>query len=179
VRYATHLLNAMRGLDPRAPGIAVGLLLDPRVTIGLIADGHHLAPATLALAWSSAGPSRSSLVTDAIAALGAAPGRHRLGEMEVELSADGSVRLPDGRLAGAATSLDAGLRRLWEATGCTRAEAVASVTAVPAGLLGLPDRGHLAPGARGDAVLLDDDLRVVATVVSGQPAHGAEALGWD
>jgi N-acetylglucosamine-6-phosphate deacetylase len=64
------------------------------------------------------------------------------------------------------------------ATGCPPAEAVATVTRVPARLLGLDDRGHLGTGARGDVVLLTDALEVVATFVGGEPAHGAEALSW-
>jgi N-acetylglucosamine-6-phosphate deacetylase len=44
VRYATHLLNAMRPLDHRASSLAAALLNDDRVTIGLIADGQHVAP---------------------------------------------------------------------------------------------------------------------------------------
>ena len=39
VRCATHFLNAMRPLDHREPSLAAALLVDDRVTIGLIGDG--------------------------------------------------------------------------------------------------------------------------------------------
>jgi N-acetylglucosamine-6-phosphate deacetylase len=168
----------MRGLDKRDPGIAAGLLLDERVTVGLISDGHHLADATLALAWRLAGAGRVSLVSDGIAALGQPPGEVRLGDQVVDVDADGSARLADGRLAGASLPLDAALRRLMAATGSSAADAVASVTEVPARLLGLADRGHLRPGARADFVLLTADLQVVATFVGGEAVHGREALAW-
>ena len=44
VRFATHIYNAMPPVHHRRPGIALALLLDPRVTTGLIADGEHVHP---------------------------------------------------------------------------------------------------------------------------------------
>jgi N-acetylglucosamine-6-phosphate deacetylase len=59
-----------------------------------------------------------------------------------------------------------GVRELARITGSARA-AVDAVTTTPARLLGDPDRGRLAPGARADVVLLDADLNVRMTVVGG------------
>jgi N-acetylglucosamine-6-phosphate deacetylase len=64
------------------------------------------------------------------------------------------------------------------ATGWNVEQAIQSVTAVPARILGLPDRGRLAVGARGDLVLLGAGLEVVATVIGGDVVHGSEALSW-
>ena len=80
------------------------------------------------------------------------------------------VRNADGVLAGSDLSLDEAVRNLVAFTGCTVAEAVATVTSTPARLLGLADRGRLAPGARADVTVLDADLRVVATIVGGEVA---------
>jgi N-acetylglucosamine-6-phosphate deacetylase len=179
VRYATHLFNAMRGLDPRQAGIGVRLLLRDEVTVGVIADGHHLDDATLELVWRAAGPERVSVVTDGIASLGEPPGAYSLGTMAVIVGPDRAARLADGRLAGATTTLPMALRNLRRATGCTIDRAVATVTRVPARLLELTDRGHLAPGARGDAVLFDDDFSVKAAIVGGEPMYVDEVLGWD
>jgi N-acetylglucosamine-6-phosphate deacetylase len=38
-------------------------------------------------------------------------------------------------------------------------------------VLGLPDRGVIAPGAVGDVVLLDGDGTVVATIIAGEVAY--------
>ena len=117
------------------------------------------------------------LVTDATAVLGLAPGRHRLGEVDIDVSSAG-VRTADGTLAGSDLALDQAVRNLVAFTGCTAAEAVATVTATPARLLGLDDRGVLEPGRRGDVAVLDAGLRVVATFVSGELAHlDAEEAG--
>jgi N-acetylglucosamine-6-phosphate deacetylase len=166
----THLGNAMPPLSAREPG-AVGVALgDKRLTAGVIADGHHLAPATLAAYWQALGPDRFLAVTDCTAGLGLPDGRTRLGDQEVVVR-DGTVRLADGTLAGSAASLPGCLAVLRSATGCSLAEAVATCTATAARVAVEADRGHLAPGARGDLTLVDDGLRVVATVVGGVVLH--------
>jgi N-acetylglucosamine-6-phosphate deacetylase len=46
LRGVTHLFNAMTQLESRAPGV-VGAALESKTCIsGIIADGHHVAPAT-------------------------------------------------------------------------------------------------------------------------------------
>ena len=178
VRYATHLLNAMRPLDHRAPSLAAALLDDDRVTIGLIADGLHVAPEMLALVRRTIGPGRLSLVSDAMAGLGMAPGTVSLGDAEVLIAEDGA-RLADGTMAGSIAGLDAGLRTLIAATGCELREAVAAVTTTPATLLGLGDgRGRLEVGGRADVTLLTSGLEVAATLVAGEVAWSAEPDRW-
>jgi len=118
-----------------------------------------------------------SLVSDATAALGLGDGTHRLGGQMVEVQ-DGAARLADGTLAGSATPLDVCVRGF---AAMTRApeEAIGAVTSVPARLLGLDDgRGELRIGGRADVVLLDRELEVQATIVGGDIAYAADALGW-
>jgi N-acetylglucosamine-6-phosphate deacetylase len=154
-RWVTHLFNAMEGLHHREPGVPGLALTDERLRFGLIADGLHVDPAVVAVAWRSA-RDRLVLVTDAVAALGA-PG-HVPGS---------GVRLPDGTLAGSDLSMDAAVRNLRAWTGCSAEEAIGAATSAPAAVLGLSDRGRLAVGSVADAVVLDDHLDVVATVVAG------------
>ena len=167
VRYATHLFNAMPPLDHHEPGLVAALLSDRRVTVGLIADGFHVAPSVVDLVWRLAGPGRVSIVTDAMAALGMADGRYVLGDRAVEV-ADGTARTPDGRLAGGVLPLLESVRNLARFTGCGIAEAVAAVTTTPARLLALTDRGSLNVGGLGDLVLLSDELSVEMTFVRGR-----------
>jgi N-acetylglucosamine-6-phosphate deacetylase len=178
VRYATHLFNAMPPLDHRAPGLVGALLADRRVALGLIVDGLHVDPLLTDLVWRLGGPGRVSLVTDAMAALGCGHGTFALGDAQVTVDGSGA-RLADGRLAGSLISLDTAVRNLVGFTGCAPADALETVTATPARLLRLADRGRLQPGARADVVLLTPELEVVATFVGGAPAHVAEAGRWD
>ncbi|NAZ82767.1 N-acetylglucosamine-6-phosphate deacetylase [Kineococcus sp. R8] len=158
---ATHLFNAMPPVHHREPGPVLALLEDERVAVELIADGVHLHPLTVAHAARSAGPGRTVLVTDAMAAAGAADGTYRLGDLEVEV-VDGTARLAEGgSIAGSTLTLDRALRHAVTVAGVAFADALAAVTRTPARLLGRADVGHLEPGARGGAVLLDRGCNVL------------------
>ena len=59
-----------------------------------------LPPSFLNVALRAKGLERSILITDAVMPAGCAPGRYQLGEVDVELHADGSVRLAGGYALG-------------------------------------------------------------------------------
>jgi N-acetylglucosamine-6-phosphate deacetylase len=164
-RCVTHLGNAMPPLAGRDPG-PVGAALASSLVAGVIADGHHLAPETLTAYGRALGPDRLLAVSDTTAALGLPDGPTRLGVQDVVV-ADGTVRLADGTLAGSAASL-LGCVRVLVSAGLSLAAAVHAATAVPASVLGDVSRGSLAPGARGDLVLVTPALDPVVTVVGGQ-----------
>ena len=106
------------------------------------------------------------LFSDAMAALGMPEGRYKLGQQTV-LVDESSARLEDGTLAGCILPLNLALRNLMTATGCSLFEGAKTVTSTPANLLGLTNKGYLKPGADADCVLLDEDCKVVATVIAG------------
>jgi N-acetylglucosamine-6-phosphate deacetylase len=170
-RAVTHLFNAMGPLHHRAPGLAGAVLGGAPLVATLVADGAHLHPDALRLAWAALGPDRRILVSDATAALGVVAGAYRLAGRVV--TSDGrAVRDASGGLAGACRGLDHAVRTVVEATGCGLGDAAAAVTDTPARLVGRADLGSLRPGAAADLALLDRDLRVVATVVAGRVRHG-------
>ncbi|QKJ20128.1 N-acetylglucosamine-6-phosphate deacetylase [Microbacterium hominis] len=154
----THAFNAMPGIHHRAPGPVVAALRDPRVVLEIIADGVHVDPALIAVAFDAA-PGRIALVTDAMAAAGADDGRYLLGGLEVSVD-DGVARLVEGgAIAGSTLTQDAALRVV-VAAGVALPAAVAALTRTPARAIGRDDIGRLSPGARADAVLLDAGLGV-------------------
>lgn len=134
--YVTHLGNAMPPMQARDAGPVGAALGTPGLMAGLIVDGHHLDPAFVRAAWQALGPERFVLVSDTTAALGMPDGPARLGHRDVVVSA-GTVRLPDGTLAGSAASLRDCLHLLVEQTGCSVDDAVACATSTPLRLLGL------------------------------------------
>ena len=166
VRSVTHLFNAMAPLHHRSPGTVGAALDDDRLTVGLITDGVHLDPLVVRLAWRLLGPDRTVLVTDGAAAMGAADGRYTIGSVPITVES-GAVRNDDGSLAGGAATFDQIVRGFVESTHCTMSDVAVVASAGPAELVGLHDRGAVEVGRRGDLVLLDDDLGVVATVVTG------------
>ncbi|MCG8917932.1 N-acetylglucosamine-6-phosphate deacetylase [Actinokineospora sp. PR83] len=156
---ATHLFNGMRPLHHREAGPIGALLDDDRVSVELICDLVHLSPTVVRLAARHAGPERTVLVTDAIAAAGAGDGDYEIGGLAVRVR-DGVPTLAEsGALAGSSLTMDAAFRNLVRGCGLDVPEAVAATATRPAALLGLADTtGKLAKGLAADLVLLDRDL---------------------
>ncbi|MDH2423860.1 N-acetylglucosamine-6-phosphate deacetylase [Sphaerisporangium sp. TRM90804] len=165
---ATHLYNALPPLHHRDPGPIAALLSDERVTVELINDGVHAHPAMIRLAGTLAGPARTALVTDAMAAAGMGDGTYRLGSMEVEV-AGGAARLVEGgAIAGSTLTMDVAFRRTVREAGFTVPEASAMASLTPARVLGLDDRvGSIAVGKDADLVVLDEDLTVTGVMRRG------------
>ncbi|TDC77759.1 N-acetylglucosamine-6-phosphate deacetylase [Micromonospora sp. KC606] len=163
----THLFNGMRPVHHREPGPVVALLQAPDVVCELVADGVHLHDGMLAFATATAGPERTALITDAMAAAGMPDGRYELGGQEV-LVTDGVARLAgDGVIAGSTLTLDAALRHA-AGSGIPMTDAVRMVATTPARAIGLGDQvGALQAGLRADLVVLDDDLDVVRVMRAG------------
>jgi N-acetylglucosamine-6-phosphate deacetylase len=64
--------------------------------------------------------------------------------------------------------MDQALRNL-VGIGLTLADASDRVSRFPADYLGMQDRGRLAPGARADIVVLDDELQLRSVLLHGRP----------
>lgn len=171
IRYGTHLFNAMPPLHHREPGLAGALLADERVTIGLIPDGVHVHPGLIRVVWEAAGD-RLNLVTDAMGAMAMPPGVYELGTFSVTVD-EQRATLADGTLAGSIVTMDAAVRNLVAYTGCHSADAVRTVTTIPADLLGLTHKGRIVPGHDADFVLLTPDLHVKYTIIGGKICHEA------
>lgn len=174
VTYGTHLFNAMPQLVQREPGLCGALLDSEDIVVGLIADGIHVHPAMVRLAWRAKTGARVTLVSDGMAGMGMRPGRYRLNESDVFVE-EACARLANGTLAGSVTPLDLALRNLIELTQCTLEQALPTVTSTPARLLGLcHQRGRIAPGQVADLVLLNADLQVMMTITAGEITYTRE-----
>lgn len=166
----THLFNAMRPIHHREPGPVIGLLEDPRVTVEVIADGVHLAPALYRHVTRGAGQDRVSLVTDAMSAAGMADGAYRLGPLAVDV-VDGVAHVAGTQtIAGSTATMDRLFRFAVRHSGLPRDEAlvqaVHQMSVNPARALGLPDAG-LTPSASADLVVLDAELNVAGVLRRG------------
>ncbi|KAH6617935.1 carbohydrate esterase family 9 protein [Chaetomium sp. MPI-SDFR-AT-0129] len=177
----THLFNAMRPLHHRNPGI-FGVLgvapapndQDKRPYFGLIADGIHLHPATVKIAWH-AHPAGMILVTDAMHMVGLPDGRYPWtnGEGEHYIVKKGNVLELEGTgiIAGSSTTLIECVSNFLNYTGATIPQALRAVTATPAAMLGVDGvKGCLDAGADADLVVLSE---------RGFPEKGSEREGGD
>ncbi len=154
----THAFNAMPGIHHRSPGPVLAAAADPRVVLEGIADGVHLHDQVVKLLFDAA-PGRVALVTDAMAAAGAADGDYDLGAVAVTVT-DGIARTHEGVIAGSTLTQDRALRVAVSAS-VPLADAVLALTETPARAIGRGrDLGRLEPGFADDAVLLDAQLAV-------------------
>ncbi len=176
-KAVTHLHNAMAPLASREPGMIGAALSHGGVSPGLIADLHHVHPATLKLSIAAVagagGSGRACLVTDAMPPVGTDLTEFDLQGRRVTVL-DGRC-ICDGSLAGSALDMAQAVRNAVTRVGVPLPEALRMASAYPAKLLGLAHRkGRIAPGFDGDLVHLDDGLAARATWIGGvrAPATG-------
>lgn len=181
VSHVVHLFDAMRPFHHRDPGPVAAAILDGGVTVELICDLHHVDAAAVELVFCVA-PGRTVLVTDATAASGVGPGRHRLGELDVEVDGTRVSLASDATtLAGSVLTMGRAVRNSVEAGHVHLGDALAAASAVPAraarltALPGLGNLGKVTPGAPADLVILDPSFEVVATLVAGKAVHDPAA----
>lgn len=139
---STHLGNGLPQVMHKTANTLFWQLAQDGLTAMFIADGIHVPPPALQTMLRAKGVDRTILTTDAVSAAGAgmAPGIYTLGRAEVELSADGSVRIPGSKyLAGAATSMDRMLRNLIAWYGLTVPEILKFTLTNPARAIGLAE----------------------------------------
>jgi N-acetylglucosamine-6-phosphate deacetylase len=172
---STHLGNGAHATMSRHPNYIWDQLAEDRLTASFIVDRIHLGRSFLKAALRAKGIERSVLITDAVMPAGCEPGIYKLGEVDVELHADGSVRLAGGtRLAGSALLMDRAITNVMQFAGVSLRDAVTMATRNPAraGRISSRQRG-LAPGERADLVRFrvddeDGSVRVLETYLSGQ-----------
>ncbi|KAI0477826.1 N-acetylglucosamine-6-phosphate deacetylase [Xylariaceae sp. FL0804] len=191
----THLFNAMRPLHHRNPGIfgvlgvaSSGSLLSssslsssssslnrtrPRPYFGIIADGEHLHPTTITIAFN-AHPDGFILVTDAMHLVGLPDGAYPWtnGDGDDRIVKKGPRLILEGsdRIAGSSITLIECVNNFLSWTGASVPQALRAVTSTPAAMLGLQGtKGCLVDGADADMVVLSD-------VVRGPDENGGEGV---
>jgi len=172
---STHLGNGAHGVLRRHPNYIWDQLAEDRLRASFIVDGIHLPGSFLKVALRAKGVERAVLVTDASSPAGCAPGRYRLGEQDVDLTADHRVVLAgQDRLAGSALKMNRGVENLMRLGALSLSDAVrlATVNAARAGHVPGRERG-LEAGDRADFVLFNFDnttqsVSIQATYVGGR-----------
>lgn len=180
VRHVDHLFCAMSDRArlrqtqtfPMRGGVLEATLYLDELTTEVIADGKHLAPELLRLAYKMKGPDRLALVTDSMRAVDLPDGEYWFGaegtgERVRKLNGVG-VTLDGTALASGAMGMDHCVRTM-HAAGVPIPEAVRMASLTPARILGIDaDVGSIEVGKRADFVVLDGALNVKSVYVSGE-----------
>ena len=174
VRHVVHLWSGQstttRDGPWRRPGLLEWSLASEGITAEVIADGRHLPPALLKIAYRCL-RGRLCAVSDATSGAGLPEGsRFRLGSGPERVVRDRVAMLSDSTsFAGSTTLLNRMVPILVDAVAMPVHEAVAMATSVPARVVGLDDRkGRLATGMDADVAVFDEDFTPWMTMVRGR-----------
>jgi len=159
----THLFNAMRPLHHRNPGVfgVLGIAESlPRPYFGVIADGIHLHPTSVKIAYN-AHPDGFILVTDAMHLVGLPDGTYdwtngrRLIKTGSRLILEGTA----DKIAGSTITLIECVSNFLDWSGASVPQALKAVTETPAKMLGLQGvKGCLDSDADADLVVINDEM---------------------
>jgi N-acetylglucosamine-6-phosphate deacetylase len=129
---STHLGNGCPELIHRHQNPIFAQLGEDRLAASFIADGLHLPAEVLRGLWRAKGPGRALLVSDAMAAAAAPPGRYSIGDLELEVGADGVVREPGKKhFAGSTLTMENAVANLVRFAGVSLAEAWTAASVQP------------------------------------------------
>lgn len=169
ILHATHFFNAMRSMHHRDPGVVGAILIHPEISCELIADGIHVHPAILQFLVKEKPPGKIVLVTDCLKPTGEeGDGPFIVKGDHVKLENGVFCRIEDGTIAGSALTMDRALRNMLS-YGLDLSEAVPMASLNPARVYDLDhEYGSLLPGRRADLTILEEGLKVRATMVGGQ-----------
>jgi N-acetylglucosamine-6-phosphate deacetylase len=167
----THVFNGMPPLHHRAPGpVSAALAAAGRgeAVLEVIADGVHLAPATVRMLFDLVGAQGICLITDAMSATGMPDGTYTLGGQDVTVEGRTARLVEGGSIAGGvATMLDV-VRWCVHSAGIPLVDAVLAASSTPSQALALPGIGSLQSGRMADVVVVDDELLLHAVLRRGE-----------
>lgn len=167
--HITHLYNAMDPMHHRNPGPIPAGAEREHVMAEIIADGIHIHPAMVRLAFNMFGDDRMVLVSDTLRAAGMGDGVYDLGGQDVTVKGY-EARIENGALAGSVSDL---MRCLYVAVkdmDIPLKSAVKAASTNPARAIGIDgEYGSLEDGKVADAILLDKDtLQVKGVILRGK-----------
>ncbi|GLX79163.1 N-acetylgalactosamine-6-phosphate deacetylase [Thalassotalea insulae] len=167
----THLFNAMSPLQGRSPGMTGCALLNDQTYCGIIIDGHHVDYHSAKLALKTKPKGKVFLVTDAMSTIGTGQTEFSFFDRTVYLK-DGRLTSTTGELAGAALDMATAVKNSAQGLDVGLEEAIRMASLYPADYLGQSKyRGVIKAGCYADFILLNDELKVESTWISGKKVY--------
>ena len=152
IKTATHLFNAMSGLQHRAPGLVGAIYDDGRVRSSIVPDGIHVDFAALRIS-KKIMQDRLFIITDAVTETGT-------GEYPHVFKGD-RYTMPDETLSGSALTMMKGVKNLVTGAGIELGEALRMASLYPAQVVGMDDKlGRTEKGYAADLVVFDQAFEI-------------------
>ncbi|MHC8522921.1 N-acetylglucosamine-6-phosphate deacetylase [Rossellomorea sp. H39__3] len=169
--HVTHLFNQMSGLHHREPGVVGAAFARPELMVELIADGVHVKPEVVNIAYRQVTDERFILITDSMRAKCLKNGQYDLGGQMVTVK-DGVALLDPDTLAGSVLKMNHAFTNVQDFTGAGMENAIRMASENPARQLGVFDRkGSLKAGKDADIVIMDAAQKIMATYCNGTLAY--------
>ncbi|HRW06343.1 MAG TPA: N-acetylglucosamine-6-phosphate deacetylase [Caldilineaceae bacterium] len=162
----------------RKPGLLEVSLTDERLTGEIIADGKHLPPTLMKLAYKCLGAERLCAVSDATSGAGLPDGsRFRMGGLEYEVHDGVGMLFDRTAFAGSTTLLNQMLPILINDVGIPLVAAVRMASLTPAQVIGMAKRkGSLEVGKDADIAIFNADFTTWQVYIAGQRVLSTEPV---
>ena len=178
--HVTHLYSCMSTVTRKnafryAGAIEAAYMID-NMTVEIIADGVHLPKSLLQYVYKFKGVDKIALCTDSMRGAGMPDGESILGSLkngQRVIIEDGVAKLPDrSSFAGSVATADRLVRTMVQIAGVPLVDAVRMMTLTPAGIIGQDGyKGSITAGKDADLVIFDENISVLATIISGNIVH--------
>lgn len=174
LKSATHLYNGMRRQDHREPGVIEAVLACDDLKAELIGDCIHVHPPAMDIALRCKGVDGIVLITDSSTLAGMPNGTYEDIHGREIVKDNEKAYIPGWTLAGSVTTLSQNVHNVVARVGYPLADALKLATVNPARLISVADRkGSLEVGKDADIIVIDDELKVYATMVKGRFVYEA------
>ncbi len=156
IKTATHLYNAMSGLQHRAPGFVGAVLDHTSVYCSIVPDGYHVSFPAIRIAKKIMGD-RLFAITDAVTETQEGYYQHTL---------DGDKYTANGILSGSALTMNKCVKNFVDNCDINIDEALRMCSLYPAKVIKTENElGSIATGRNANMVVLDEQFNVVETIV--------------
>lgn len=173
ISFATHLYNAMPSITGREPGLMGAIFDTPEVYTSIIADGYHVAWASIRNAKRLKGD-KLVLVTDATAPASADIYQFIFANKKIYYR-DGVCMDKNGTLSGSALTMIEAVKNSVQHIGIKLDEALRMATMYPACAIGVDDQlGTIEAGKVANLAVMTPDFKITKTLVNGNEVYSNE-----
>ena len=169
--HATHFYNAMpvvyKKREYKIPGTVESILAEKNMTIEMIADGIHVPPIMLKMAWQVKGTEKTCFITDSLA----------MAASDSDIAFDPRVIVEDGvckladrsALAGSIATMDRLVRTAVQQAEIPMEDACRMISETPAKIMGIYDRkGSLEKNKDADIICFDENQQLTFVMQCGR-----------
>lgn len=162
--------NCMRGIHQREVGVVGAAMLDYRIYNEINSDLAHCSQQFLEILYRMKGYQKLCLIADNGRMSGLPFGCYDLKERggKYEVCPDGLLHIADGTIDGSSFTILDGIKHWVEIIGIPLEEAIVMASLNPAKVCHVDHhKGSIKEGKDADLVVIDDDYKVLTTIVEG------------